>query len=73
MIVKVESKLMKVGNSMAIILPTVVCQNYGLKKGESMTLALHEDGIIIPKSMIDISGMDHKITLEPINRGPVAP
>jgi len=48
MTVTVEGKIMKVGNSLVLTLPKVICDNYNLIKGNSLNIAMTENGLFIP-------------------------
>lgn len=47
--IKVESGVMKVGNSLVMSLPVVLVQNYFFKKGEKVSVYCTDDGIFIPR------------------------
>lgn len=55
MTVTAESKIMKVGNSLAMILPKTVCDNYGFQKGNTLEIAMTENGLFIPAKQNDSS------------------
>ena len=48
MTVTAEGKIVKVGNSFAMILPKIVCDNYKLEKGNTLNIAMTDDGLFIP-------------------------
>jgi len=48
MTVTAEGRIMKVGNSLVLVLPKTVCDNYGLKKGTSLEIAMTDSGLFIP-------------------------
>jgi len=69
-----DTKVMKVGNSMAIVLPKVIIDNYQLKQGDNLRLYLHELGLIIQRSMkAEDFTVVELIPQEKIIRSPVAP
>jgi len=43
-----ESKIVTVGNSKAVILPTIVFENYNIKKGDTVKILMTEQGLFIP-------------------------
>ena len=52
---KVECGVMKVGNSIVMVLPQIICKNYGIKvtkKKMKLTVYINDNGIIIPKKTI---------------------
>lgn len=48
MTVTAEGKIVKVGNSFAMILPKIVCDNYKLEKGNTLNIAMMDSGLFIP-------------------------
>ena len=48
MTVTAEGKIVKVGNSFAMILPKIVCNNYKLEKGNTLNIAMTDEGLFIP-------------------------
>jgi antitoxin component of MazEF toxin-antitoxin module len=48
MTVTTESKIIKVGNSFAMILPKIVCENYKIEKGNTLNIAMTDNGLFIP-------------------------
>lgn len=48
MTVSAEGKIIKVGNSFAMILPKIVCDNYKLEKGKTLNIAMTDNGLFIP-------------------------
>lgn len=46
--VTADSKIVKVGNSFAMILPKIVCDNYKLEKGDTMNIVMTDSGLFIP-------------------------
>ena len=69
-----DTKIMKVGNSMAIVLPKIIIDNYQLKQGDNLKLYLHELGLIIerPAKASDFTIVE-LIPQEEIIRSPIAP
>lgn len=45
---KFEGSIMKVGNSLSVILPKPICDNFGIKKGDTLSMFADEHGIFIP-------------------------
>ncbi len=43
-----ESKIVSVGNSRAVILPSIVFENYSIKKGDTVKIVMTEQGLFIP-------------------------
>lgn len=43
-----ESKIVSVGNSRAVILPSIVFENYNIKKGDTVKIVMTEQGLFIP-------------------------
>ena len=48
MTVTAEGKIMKVGNSLALVLPKIVFENYSIEKGHSLKIVMTENGLFIP-------------------------
>jgi antitoxin component of MazEF toxin-antitoxin module len=48
MTVTAEGRIMKVGNSLVMVLPKIVCDNYSLEKGNVLNIAMTDNGIFIP-------------------------
>lgn len=46
-----DGKIMKVGNSLVLTLPRIVCDNYKLEKGDTMNIAMTDDGLFIPAKL----------------------
>lgn len=46
-----HARVMKLGNSNALIIPKIVMDNYKIKTGDELIIGLHEDGLIIPKPL----------------------
>ncbi|HJW19405.1 MAG TPA: hypothetical protein VJ571_02465 [Candidatus Nitrosotalea sp.] len=53
MTVTAEGRIMKVGNSLVMVLPKIVCDNYKLSKGEVLQIAMTDNGIFIPVKLND--------------------
>ena len=43
-----NGSIMKVGNSLSLILPKPVCDNYEIEKGDSLKIITMETGLFIP-------------------------
>jgi len=43
-----ESKIVTVGNSKAVILPTIIFDNYEIKKGDTVKIIMTDSGLFIP-------------------------
>ena len=56
-----KAKLMRVGNSLALIIPQVVCNNYNMKKGQEFIIGLHDDGLIVP---VKLNEHEYEIKVE---------
>ncbi len=41
--------VMKVGNSLVLTLPKPVCEGFGIEKGDTISLAVTDKGIYIPR------------------------
>ncbi|MDE1819049.1 MAG: hypothetical protein KGI19_10660 [Thaumarchaeota archaeon] len=54
-----ESKIVTVGNSKAVILPTIVFENYSIKKGDTVKIIMTEQGLFIPAKQTE-SAFFHK-------------
>ena len=54
MIIKSKSKVMKIGNSLALVLPKIIIDNYGIKKGETLEIGLIDEGLLIPKQILPL-------------------
>lgn len=48
MTVTAEGRVMKVGNSLVLVLPKIVFENYSIEKGDSMKIVMTEHGLFIP-------------------------
>lgn len=48
MTVTAEGKIMKVGNSLALVLPKIVFENYSVEKGDSLKIVMTDNGLFIP-------------------------
>lgn len=48
MAITAEGRIMKVGNSLVLVLPKTVCDNYGLEKGTTLQIAMTDEGLFIP-------------------------
>ena len=46
--VEFTSKVMKVGNSLVMVLPKAVCDGFKIDKGAMLLLKVSDDGIYIP-------------------------
>lgn len=46
--ITLKGSVMKVGNSMALILPKPVIDNYDVEKGDSLEIVITDKGIYIP-------------------------
>ena len=55
MTVTSQGRIMKVGNSLVLVLPKTVCDNYGLEKGTTLDIAMTENGLFIPAKQNDSS------------------
>jgi antitoxin component of MazEF toxin-antitoxin module len=45
---KFTSSVMKVGNSLVLVLPKPLCDGFGIGKGDTLDLAVTDKGIYIP-------------------------
>jgi antitoxin component of MazEF toxin-antitoxin module len=43
-----KSTVMKVGNSLVLVLPKPLCDGFGIKKGSVLNVTARDDGIYIP-------------------------
>jgi antitoxin component of MazEF toxin-antitoxin module len=43
-----ESKIIKVGNSSAVILPKIIFDNYKIEQGDMLKIVMTESGLFIP-------------------------
>lgn len=43
-----NGSVMKVGNSLAVVLPKPIVDNFGIEKGEALKMLVTEKGIYIP-------------------------
>lgn len=50
-----DGKIMKVGNSLVLTLPRIVCDNYKLEKGNTLSIAMTDDGLFIPAKLNESS------------------
>ncbi|MEM3062434.1 MAG: hypothetical protein QW303_02660, partial [Nitrososphaerota archaeon] len=41
------------GNSLVLVLPKTVCDNYGLEKGTTLQIAMTDNGLFIPAKQND--------------------
>lgn len=48
MLVSAEGKVIKVGNSSAIILPKIVFDHYKIEQGNTLKIVMTEKGLFIP-------------------------
>ncbi len=48
MTITAEGRIMKVGNSLVMTLPKIVCDNYKIEKGDSLNIAMTDSGLFIP-------------------------
>lgn len=48
MVMKFRATVMKVGNSLVLVLPKSVCNGFGIVKGQVLDLIVRDDGISIP-------------------------
>ena len=48
MTVTAEGRVMKVGNSLVLVLPKIVFENYSIEKGDTLKIAMTESGLFIP-------------------------
>ncbi len=46
--VTADGKIVKVGNSFAMILPKIVCDNYKLEKGNTLNIVMTDNGLFVP-------------------------
>ena len=44
---KIESKARNLGTSVGIIIPKILCNNYGINRGDNLILIPTEEGILI--------------------------
>lgn len=54
MTIRIKTKIMKIGNSLAMVLPKVVIDNYGIKKGEVLEIGLLDEGLVIEKEILPL-------------------
>lgn len=54
MIVKTKVKIMKLGNSLGITLPKIIVDNYGIKKGQDIEIALLDNYIVLIQNMLPL-------------------
>ena len=47
--VNVDSKISQIGNSLGIIIPSIICNSWKLEKGTAMNVKLFSDKIVITK------------------------
>lgn len=45
------SRVIKLGNSLAIVIPKEICEQLNIKKGKYLGIILEEDKIIIKKAL----------------------
>jgi len=48
MTVTAEGRVMKVGNSLVLVLPKIVFENYSIEKGDTLKIGMTEHGLFIP-------------------------
>lgn len=48
-IMNIDSKISQIGNSLGVIIPSIICNSWKLAKGTPMNIELHSDKIIIRK------------------------
>ncbi len=48
MITSAEGKIIKVGNSSAVILPKIIFDNYKIEQGDTLKILMTEQGLFIP-------------------------
>lgn len=47
---KFEASVMRVGNGLVITIPKIVCDTFGIEKGDTVELRVTDDGMFIPFS-----------------------
>ena len=45
-----KSRVMKVGNSLVLVLPKPLCEGFGIEKGSILSVTARDNGIYIPMS-----------------------
>jgi antitoxin component of MazEF toxin-antitoxin module len=48
MVIKFRATVMKVGNSLVLVLPKPLCEGFGIVKGQVLELIVKDEGISIP-------------------------
>ena len=70
MTIKVKGTVLQVGNSFALILPKIIIDNYGIKKGEKLEIGLIDEGFMIPKQILPLE-VRLKTNMKEESRSPI--
>jgi len=52
--IKIKTKVFKVGNSICMVLPKIIIDNYGIRRGDELEIGLIDEGLIIEKQIIPL-------------------
>jgi len=58
---KFECGVMKVGNSIVMVLPKSLCDNFGIKEKTKLTVHASDDGLVIPLKQDESSFVQKEI------------
>lgn len=67
--IRVEAGVMKVGNSLVLTLPKVLCQNYFFKIGEKVSIHCTDDALVIVRKC----GVNPHDDNEDASKSPIRP